>query len=226
MKFHKNALFILIGFLAACKPASAALPVEDINAIRTQAVQTAVMEMTVQAVLHPIASPLPVEGSATPTLKLEPGLTPIPLTEAINTDTGDQVVIPVISGVIHTPVVYQCEFVSQSPLDKPQAAGANYDMIWTIRNTGIATWNTREYQVKWLGGSDLSPRHQYPLPGNVAPSNSVEIIVDIKIPPNPSDAMLVTRWGIVNDNGDVFCKFYHAVPTTYPAPIRTSTPAP
>ena len=93
--------------------------------------------------------------------------------------------------------------------------GADYDMVWTIRNTGVATWNTSEYYVKWLGGSDLSPSHTYPLAKNVAPFETVDIVVDIHIPTDPTNEVQVTAWGIVNDNGDVFCKFYHAIPSTY-----------
>lgn len=125
-----------------------------------------------------------------------------------------------------TPDVYICEVMNQNPLDKPQMTGGNYDMVWTIRNVGAATWNTSEYYIKWLGGSDLSPSHTYPLAKNVAPFETVDIVVDIQIPTNPTNELQVTRWGIVNDNGDVFCKFFHAIPSTYPAPIKTPTAKP
>ena len=112
----------------------------------------------------------------------------------------------------------------QNPLDKPQMTGSNYDMVWTIRNTGIATWNTKDYYIKWLGGSDISTKHTYPLTKNVAPNESVDIRVDIHIPTNPTNVLQVTRWGIVNDKGEVFCKFFHAIQSTYPPnPTRTPT---
>lgn len=122
--------------------------------------------------------------------------------------------------------MYACEYVTQNPLDKPQMTGWNYDMVWTIRNVGVATWNTNEYYIKWLGGSDLGPNHTYPLAKNVAPYKTVEIAVDIQIPTNPISDLQVTRWGIINDNGDVFCKFFHAIPSTYPAPTKTPTAKP
>ena len=93
--------------------------------------------------------------------------------------------------------------------------GADYDMVWTIRNKGVATWNTSEYYVKWLGGSDLSPNHTYPLAKNVPPFETVDIVVDIHVPTDPTNEVQVTAWGIVNDNGEVFCKFYHVIPSTY-----------
>ena len=93
--------------------------------------------------------------------------------------------------------------------------GADYDMVWTIRNKGVATWNTSEYYVKWLGGSDLSLNHTYPLAKNVPPFEAVDIVVDIRVPTDPTNEVQVTAWGIVNDNGEVFCKFYHVIPSTY-----------
>ena len=96
-------------------------------------------------------------------------------------------------------------------------------MVWTIRNAGVSTWNTNEYYIKWLGGSDLSPKHSYPLEKNVAPFETVDITVNIQISTNPTSELQVTRWGIVNDNGDVFCKFFHAIPSTYPAPSKMPT---
>src|SRR4030065_168483 len=90
------------------------------------------------------------------------------------------------ANAIRTPDVYICEFVTQNPLDKSQMTGADYDMVWTVRNKGVATWNTSEYYVKWLGGSDLSPNHTYPLAKNVPPFETVDIVVDIHVPTEPT----------------------------------------
>jgi hypothetical protein len=213
--------------ISGCAPKASMEPTLDINSIRTQAVQTAVMEITVQAVLNPTITPVPATIVPIPAA-VENTAVPVSVSGGSGGSSGGSsgssggssgTPIPT-----WTPDVYICEYVTQNPLDKPQMTGANYDMVWSIRNTGVATWNTSEYYVKWLGGSDLSPNHTYPLAKNVAPFESVDIVVDIQVPTNPTDDMQVTRWGIVNDNGDVFCKFFHAIPSTYP-PYPTSTPA-
>jgi len=218
----KNGFIILVlisAVLAACAPDTAAQPTLDIAAIQTWAVETAVMEITVQAILHPTSTPIPETVLPSPAVISDTAV-PVPASSGTGGNSGGG------SGgtggtsgsslATRTPDVYICKVETQDPPDKPQMTGANYDMVWTIRNTGIVTWNTSEYYVKWLGGSDLSPSHTYPLPDDVTPSGTVDIVVDIQIPTEPMTELQVTRWGIVNDNGDVFCKFFHAIPSTYP----------
>ncbi len=124
-----------------------------------------------------------------------------------------------------TPDVYKCEFVDQDPLDGPQMTGWIYDVIWTMRNVGIANWTVAEYYVKWTGGDDLSPKHIYKLPHDVGYYEKVDIVVDIYIPVDPVNYPgYVTNWAIINDNGDVMCEFYHHITQTYPAPTKTPTP--
>ena len=227
MKNRFIFVIVISALLAACAPKTAAEPTLDIGAIQTWAVETAVMEITVQAILHPSSTPIPETAEQSPSV---PSNTAVPVSApggAGGNSGGSSGGSGGTSGTplaTRTPDVYICEYVTQDPLDKPQMTGANYDMVWTIRNTGIATWNTSEYYVKWLGGSDLSPSHTYPLPNNVVPSGAVDIVVDIQIPTEPMADLQITRWGIVNDNGDVFCKFYHAIPSTYP-PSPTLTPS-
>ena len=227
MKIRIILLIVIAAMVTACAPNTIAEPTLDLSAIRTKAVQTAIMEITVQAILNPTDTPIPSILNR-PTTAAESTAVPISTSSSSGgSSSGSSGGSGGKSGTplpTWTPDVYICEYVSQNPLDKPQMTGADYDMVWTIRNTGVATWNTSEYYVKWLGGSDLSPSHTYPLTNNVAPFEIVDIVVDIKIPTNPTTDLQISRWGIVNDNGDVFCKFFHAIPSTYP-PYPTLTPA-
>jgi len=226
MKNRFIILFVISALLAACTPNTAAQPTLDIGAIQTWAVGTAVMEITIQAILHPSSTPIPEIALQSPAVPLTTAVPKSAPGGAGGTSGGGSGSSGGTSGsplATRTPDVYICEVVTQNPPDKPQMTGANYDIVWTIRNKGIATWNTSEYYVKWLGGSDLSPSHTYPLPNNVVPSGTVDIVVDIQIPTEPMTELQVTRWGIVNDNGEVFCKFFHAIPSTY-LPYPTLTP--
>jgi hypothetical protein len=227
MKNRFIIFLVISALLAACTPNTAAQPTLDIGAIQTWAVETAVMEITVQAILHPSSTQIPeiaVQSPAVPLTTAVPETTPGGAGETSGGGSGSSGGTSGSALATRTPDVYICKVETQDPPDKLQMTGANYDMVWTIRNTGIATWNTSEYYVKWLGGSDLSPSHTYPLPNNVVPSGTVDILVDIRIPTEPMTDLQVTRWGIVNDNGDVFCKFFHAIPSTYP-PYPTLTPS-
>ena len=225
-----GAALLSILLVSACVEGEPQAPTPDINAIKTEAVQTAMVEMTVQAALSPTETPLP------------PTLTPLP-SATLNTDAVQPAAGSSSSGSSSsgggsssggssgtpiptwTPDVYKCEIVDEDPLDKPQMTGWIYDKIWTVRNVGIATWTAKDYYVKWLGGDDISPAHIYKLPYDVAPYQTVDILVDIYVPINPKAFPgLTTRWAIINDNGDEICNFYHNIPSTYPAPTKTPTP--
>jgi hypothetical protein len=221
----RTAMLVVLLLAAACAP-KAPEEVVDVNMIRTQAVETAMMDMTVQAVLHPTITPVPATQTPMPSATAGSPQAPNPPTSSSGggSSSGGSAAAAGTAFPTSTPDVYICEFITQNPSDKPQMTGADYDMTWSIRNIGGVTWTKANYYVKWLGGTDLSPQHSYPLPYDVLPKQTLDVTVDIKIPTQPSSALMVTRWGIVNDNGEVFCKFFHAIPSTYP-PQATATPA-
>lgn len=224
-KLFVGVILIMVLFVSACTAAGEGEPTPDLDAIRTEAVKTAMVEMTVQAALAPTKTSLP------------PTLTPLP-TATLSSDaaqpaggsssssggsssggsSGAQV-------PTWTPDVYRCEYVTQVPLDGPQMTGWNYDMIWTLRNVGTAVWNTVNYYVKWTGGDDLSPKHIYKLPHDVGYYETVDILIDIAVPPSPVlFPGYTTNWAIINDNGEVMCQFYHHITLTYPPPTATPNP--
>ena len=59
MKNRFIFVIVISALLAACAPKTAAEPTLDIGAIQTWAVETAVMEITVQSILHPSSTPIP-----------------------------------------------------------------------------------------------------------------------------------------------------------------------
>ncbi len=219
-----GAALIAVLLVSACGTGEPQEPTPDIKAIKTEAVQTAMVEMTVQAALSPSETPLPPTLTPLPTATLSTDATQ----PAAGSSSGSGSSSGGSSGTpipTWTPDVYKCEIVDENPLDKPQMTGAIYDKVWTVRNVGIATWTVNDYYVKWVGRDDLSPKHIYKLPNDVAPYQTVDIIVDIYIPTNPVEFPgWSTEWAIINDNGDEMCHFYHNIPSTYPAPTLTPTP--
>lgn len=229
---QKNFKRILLGaalaavlLITACGTGEPQEPTPDINAIKTEAVKTAIAEMTVQAALSPSKTAPP------------PTLTPLP-TATLSTDAAQPAAGSSSSSSASsssssggssgtpiptwTPDVYKCEYVTEDPLDGPQMTGWAYDKTWTFRNVGIATWTKADYYVMWVGGDDISPKHIYKLPHDVAPYQTVKIGVDINVPTNPVTVPgWITEWAIINDNGDEICNFYHQITQTYPAPTAT-----
>jgi hypothetical protein len=213
---------------SACTAAEPAEPTPDLNAIKTEAVQTAIVEMTVQAALSPTETKVPPTLTPLPTATLDTGATRPAAGSGTSTgggsgSSGGSSGTPIATW---TPDVYRCEFVTQTPLDGPQTTGWNYDFVMTMRNVGIAEWTRKDYYVKWVGGDDLSPSHIYKLPHDVDYWETVDITIDIQVPVSPRGVPgYITEWAIVNDNGEEFCKFYHQITMTLtPVPTRTKAP--
>lgn len=232
-KLTIGAALIAVLLVSACGTGEPQEPTPDINAIRTQAVQTAMAEMTVQAVLSPSETPLP-----------PPTLTPLPTatldTGAAQPAGGSSSSSGSSSGGSSAPatpawssLVYKCEIIDEFPWDEPMPTGASYDKHWIVKNIGKVTWTVGDFYVAWTGGDNLSGairgRLNSDLPHDVAVGKTVDIFVDIDIPKKPKIYPgVVTNFGIVNDNGEVFCKFFHHVTVVYPymTPLPTATPIP
>jgi hypothetical protein len=212
----------------ACNAAEPAEPTPNLSAIKTEAVQTAMVEMTVQAALSPTKTSVPPTMTPLPTATLNSGAAQ-PAAGSSSTGSTSSGGSGGSSGTpipTWTPDVYRCEFVTQTPLDGPQTTGWNYDFVITMRNVGVADWTKADYYVKWLGGDDLSPTHIYKLPKDVGYYETVDITIDIQVPVSPKGVPgYITEWAIVNDNGEEFCNFYHQITMTLtPQPTNTKTP--
>lgn len=232
-KKRKIALgIILIGMLlvASCGPAESGEPTPDAAAIKTEAAMEVLAQLTVDAVMNPSATPVPATMTPLPTATTGVAAT---ATKKVYTSGGGSgsggssgTAVPT-----STPDVYICKVLDEFPLDGPQMTGWIDDKKWTIKNTGLVTWNTTEYYVTFIADAEgaglsgesinFSPKTKYSLPFDVDPGDTVDIIIDYQIPTQPVDDIQVSYWGIMNDNGDLFCKFYWAITYTYPAPTKT-----
>ena len=221
-----GTMFTAVLLLTACGTGESSEPTPDINAIRTEAVKTAMVEMTVQAALSPTETSPPPTMTPLPTATLNSGAAQ-PSTGSSSSgstssgSSGSSGAI-VTAGPTSTPDIYICEFVDQKPLDGPQMTGWIYDVVWTFRNVVTAKWTKADYYVMWTGGADLSPTHIYKLPKDVGYYETVDIAVDITVPPSPVGVPgYITKWALVNNNGEQICNFYHQITLTYPPPTPT-----
>jgi hypothetical protein len=219
-----GTVFAALLVMTACGTGETGEPTPDINAIRTEAVKTAMVEMTVQAALSPTETAPPPTMTPLPTATLNTGAAQ-PATgsssSSASSSSGSSGAV-VTAGPTATPDIYICEFVDQSPLDGPQMTGWIYDVVWTFRNVGTAKWTKADYYIMWAGGDDLSPTHIYKLSKDVGYYETVDIGVDITIPPSPVGVPgYITKWALVNNNGEQICNFYHQITLTYPPPTAT-----
>lgn len=216
-----GVLLIMLAVLviASCVRApSAEEAMPDLNAIKTQAVQTAVAQMTAAAKMLPTEEPTQEIPTLTPfpTLTPQSGSQGAPLATSSSQGGGGSSGTPIPTW---TPVVYGCQVVDQIPLDGNQYTNNNIDVKWKLKNVGSATWQAGVYYWHWTGYDDLSLQHTYMLSQNVAPYETVWVSIDVNAPVNPGQYR--TQWYLVNDNGENFCGFYYymnAIPWPTPTP--------
>lgn len=209
------ALLLLAFSLAGCNTPTPApepiLPTPDLDQVRTQSAQTVVAEITKDALINPSPTAAPVEPSATvlPTMAVPAApavssVTPLPVFTATKLPAsgggGGSVFIP-----SKTPYTDLAQWISQSPKDGSVfTRGSDFDLIWTIKNTGLRDWNTAFY-LRYLSGVKAKNQagEEYTLvylPA-VERNGTVDIRVDMVAPLNPGSYN--TTWQLVNDDGVV-----------------------
>ena len=99
-----------------------------------------------QPTATPSVTPLPVDATATETLtKIPPTNTPYPTQTRTSTPTetpGTPTPTLVISPVATLKPDFACDITDQRPFDDTKYnAGDDFDIKWTIVNTGLMTWN-------------------------------------------------------------------------------------
>jgi len=227
MKIFGWLLVLSAVLMTACGLTGAQEPTPDTVAIRTQAVETAISEMTLQALLNPTATLVPTNTLLPTATSSEATTTPVPVSGSgggSGSGSGGTVSTRAPTAVVQktwSSDKYWCQLISEDPLEFAQPSGWNFDKTWTIKNIGKETWNSATYAVVWR--ADVPDNQnwsygitQYLLPHDVAPNETVDIVIDIQVPMGVTDQLRTTYWGIANDKGNVFCRFYHTIPSTFP----------
>lgn len=228
MKIRKAGLWLMLAvvmLLSACNLGAAAEPTPDEEAIRTQAVQTAIAQMTVQAALNPTATEVP------PTITPLPTATVSTAAPVGGTGSGTSGGSGSGSGTTYaspTPAQWKCAIINEDPWDQALHTGWEDDKVWTIKNIGTKTWWGDV--VYWKERDDCSyctfisgPKQKF-IGVNVNPGQTVDVRIDVEVPTQPHLDGFYMEWLMINDNGEVFCKFNFAIPYTYPVATRTPTP--
>ncbi len=205
------ALLPLLGcsftsLLAAPQPQMASQPEIDANAIRTQAVETNVAYITQVAELNPSATIVPTRTRRPPTSTPTATATSTntPFKSATITATRTNPPVPT-----RTPTYYildSARLYAQAPEDfSVLTAGQDFDIIWTVRNTGSRVWSTH-YAYEYSEGVKGYRKDKYYLPKPVNRLYETKLIVDMIAPKEPGT--YTARWVLVNDQGIAFATFY------------------
>jgi hypothetical protein len=203
------AVLVLAGCNAAPQPVvSTQNPTPDLGLVRTQAAQTVVAQITADALLHPSETPTvePPTATSAPTSTAVPTLPPLPTATKVSGGSGS------LGGgsvyVAATPTYYtdSAKLVSQNiPDGKSFESGADFDVIWTFKNTGVREWNT-DFYIKYLSG-DLKPKQNiYMLPHTLAKGSTVGMTADFHAPLQPG--RYTSNWALINDDAVAIFHMY------------------
>ncbi len=186
-RIRSFAVFLLAGglILSACNfPGLQPTP----DAFATAAAQTVAAQLTEAVQDLPTAPPItetpqPPSATDTPSITLTPtGPSPTPGTAGC-TD--------------------RASFVSDVtiPDDTNIAANASFTKTWRLRNNGTCTW-TSSYALVFDSGNNMSGPASVPLPGNVAPNQTVDLSVTLRGP--ATNGTYRGNWKLRNAQGVLF----------------------
>jgi hypothetical protein len=208
-------IIILAVSLSACGPSAPAEPTIDPNMIKTEAVQTAFAQMTLEAIMNPSVTPT-ATATALPTSTTAPTFTATAATQvALPGVATKAVALPGVapqpaSGLAPVSTGDKAEWVSQSPVDgykiylkTDESAVRNFDLIWTVKNIGTTTWNTT-YKARYFSGAKFfnEVTEVKFRDASVPPGGTTNIIIDVTCP--SAAGTYLTTWVLSNPDGANF----------------------
>ena len=191
-------VLVMAAILAACgaapTPTATVMPTVDqqptFDALRTQAVQTAVVDMTQNA---PTATPV------TPTATEAPTQTPVPTSTPLPTAVPTATYIPWTATPLYTatPVENSCSITEVSPSSSTTLAKkADFDGKWVVKNTGSRTWEHESVDIVYKSGTKMQKLTDVEdLAADVTSGSSLTVIVDMTAPADAGEYS--TSWAIV-----------------------------
>lgn len=169
-----------------------------LNAIRTQAVATALAEIAAQVTPTTQPTTQPTDTPA-PTATAQPVLPTTMPTATIQPVTGGSVATKV-------PPAYACITTRTTPdFGTVYAPGTDFDATWTVKNTSSKTWGLHEVDYRFLAGTKLYKYgNLFDLPQDVKSNSTITLSVDMTAPTTPGTYS--TAWGIVSGTSTVLCE--------------------
>lgn len=181
---------------------------ELIDAAKTEAVSTAVAQVTEQAALNP--TPTAVPPTAVPPTAVAPTTAASATLPAVVPPVVVITSVPVVTKPTKTPYTDACSVVSTSPSDyKVLNAGQDFDGVWVLKNTGMVTWTDGQYYIMKQSGNIPVEKDVYYIKGDIAVNDTVEVRADMVAP--ASSGTYVSNWAVYNNVGMPFCYIYVAI---------------
>ncbi|MCI0518908.1 MAG: hypothetical protein L0Z70_01460 [Chloroflexi bacterium] len=179
------ALLLAALLIAACNmPADRTPTPESGGALYTAAAQT------VEAQLTQMAQPAAATQTPAPQQATQQPAAPTPTLVPVQ-PTATQAAVQPSPTLAPTATPIPCdraEFVKDVtvPDGTEMDAGETFVKTWRLRNNGSCTWNS-SYALVYSGGANLNAPASVPLPGSVAPGQTVDVSVNLRAPDDGGD---------------------------------------
>lgn len=208
----KLMLLVVLAFLvASCLPGQSAEEVQaQINTAvaQTMAAQEQIAEsvaLTVQAQSPLATATLEVDTTTTPTSTplAFPTLTPLaPFTVTPVPPSGGG------GGTVYK-ADYSCDIAGRRPFDNTEYnPGDDFDIKWTIINTGTKTWEPG-YDVKYFSGPNMAGYTLVEIPVEMKPGAQYQIVMDGTAPADKG--FQVMTWTVSGSGTAQLCYPYVAI---------------
>jgi hypothetical protein len=186
--------------ISGCRPKEDPLAEE---ARQTNVAQTVAVQFTKTAIARPTDTPVPTATTApTATATLTTvvptaALGPTPSPQATTTPAA-----PTASGGIDAGV-----WTRSAPADDSEVlAGAKFQVVVTLMNTGTTTWTT-DYYIQFVDGNNFGiTQNTFKMPTEVPPTMSIQFTMNFTAPQTVGVAK--SNWNIVNASNVPFGYFY------------------
>ncbi len=178
-----------VSTLVSPAPAITPLPPEAIGTIVVETAQAAATqtEALIPPSLTPTLTPLPTR---TPTITPSPTATFIFI---LSTPTRAGITTNNTATPGQASTDYACTLVNQTPPDgTTMKRNQNFSVIWTVQNTGSASWDSNNVDFAFASGAKMSPLKAVDLPKTVAPGGSIDLKLSMVAPGSPD--MYRTAW--------------------------------
>lgn len=214
-KMFLIVLFLLLIFTSSCKGEATPQATEEPGRMETQVAKEVSAQLTQIVLSQPAATqtsvpvvpatdlPSPTNTSLPPA---EFSHTPEPANPTITpnpTNTAAAVTPTQRPSSTPTPAPFACQVVKQDPengeIFKPDA---DFDAVWTVKNTGTALWDSNEADYRYESGDEFHQIEGYDLPKNVKPGESIDLTVDMKAP--DEEGKYKTTW-ILHRGNHLLC---------------------
>jgi hypothetical protein len=194
--------------LTSCSQVIVVTATPDPNIIRTEAVRTAMAQLTQIAAANPTNTPMPTPKPITATTAPTATSTTAPTFTPQPTFTLTAAPVNYGSGEVKPTATWtnlRAQVLSTDPKDwSTIKSNTDFDIRWWVKNTGSVEWTTG-FWIQYISGSNVHKKEWYHLRNSVGIGDEYQFIVDAKS--GLESGLLSTRWGFYDNNGNLITTF-------------------